>query len=573
MQIFVRNYIRCEEATLDLDAAYIHLIAGRNGAGKTSALDAIECILTGSLFPTDRGVSKKVDVPWLITRGAKKATVRWLEETQEPGWDANVKLTKSDPSIESTGRPPVFDSILLGRQSLFRLPPKDRMRYLSDLLDINPTIDDLAAWLKGRGMKLSDRLKEALVEQIAEGWDAAHEQRLNLARIRKGEWKQITGETWGREKADGWEPGKEGIPKSLKESNVEALNEAIAEAQRVHDEALQQVGMDRQRRETLAAEAAKADDLATQARAANREAQAQQAKIDGINQKLADLPPIEGGASHSCPHCGEPIEVTWHGHEARVLSPSVEPLSEEERRKRIHDRHTLTEERDGLMATMRELEQSRQRLQFEADKAAQARDAVNADKGKSAEGEVMQQPRARLEEARMRKALFIQWRDAAEKHRLIMGQLLVAEGLSPDGVRAERIREKLAPVNAALAEMAEILRLDPAPVIEPDGSFTWLGDAMPYGMLSHSHRLRMDVMVGMALQECRDGENPRIILMDELEAVSRDDRKVILKAMITRRFRGILAQVADEPAKIPSTEKMNGRGVAYWMENGVMEQI
>lgn len=574
MQIFVRNFIRSREANLALSAARLHVIGGRNGAGKTSVLDAIECALTGQLFPSERGITRKVDAKFLINRDAKKASVRWLNENSEPGWDLNLKIAKTTQDIESTGRPPVYDSVLLGRSSLFRMKQHERIRYLSDMLEITPTLEDLLDWLKERGMtKIGEKAMNSLREDLANhGWDATCDMRKDIRRLSKSEWERVTGVPYGDTKAEDWEPGH-GLPVAMKNRTIEEYDYMIAERRAELEEAQKQVGIDEGRRQALQAEAEQANDLKTQARRAQRDAQAIQAEIDEINGRLSELPQIEGGWMFSCPHCDEPLEVLWRKQEPQLRVPGSDSLSEAERKKALEKRAEIERERDEAMSRLKDATDAANRLHVQAERAERCKAELEANEGKKESGEILQQPRARYEEAKLAKAAFVQWKEASFKHRKIKALSVVIEGLSPDGVRAEVIGKALNDVNASIAAMAKVLELDPPPVILPDGGLQWDDAAIPYPLLSHSHRLRMDVMVGMALQIARGGDHPRIILMDELEAVSKDDRLKIMRAIMANKFTGVLAQVADRREAIPSTAKMAPHGIAYWMDDGVMEEI
>ncbi|TSC39498.1 AAA family ATPase, partial [Pseudomonas aeruginosa] len=76
----ITNFQGLRHAALDVSAPVL-LVAGHNGAGKSSLLDGVAMAFNGQ----PRRVSLKKDMAQLVTEGAKKgeARVEWLDAAYE----------------------------------------------------------------------------------------------------------------------------------------------------------------------------------------------------------------------------------------------------------------------------------------------------------------------------------------------------------------------------------------------------------------------------------------------------------------------------------------------------------
>lgn len=171
----------------------ITLISGSNEAGKTSLCDAISLALTGEL----RRVAYKKDLGQLVhdRKGAKKgkAAVQFAEGIFE------YTLPKGEHTaiIDSAFLPFVLDA-----ERFSALKPYERRELLFTLTNCRAKVDDVQAELQKAGCSME--LAEQILPLVVSGFPAAHAEAKERISQTKGEWKAITGEPWGSDKADGW---------------------------------------------------------------------------------------------------------------------------------------------------------------------------------------------------------------------------------------------------------------------------------------------------------------------------------------------------------------------------------
>ena len=192
MEISIRNMRGIAE--VDLEVGSISLVAGDNGAGKTSIAYAVAAAMTRSPAPIP-GMQKQ-QVGALLRAGQARG---YCEVSEGAG--RKVRVSWPGGSIAEEGDAPAASGMACGLESVVGLKPKDAAALLVELLDLHPTHDQLAA-------SLAD-VDPALIEAIwtvvaAEGWDAAQKRAQERGAKAKGAWEHVTGEHYGSLKAATW---------------------------------------------------------------------------------------------------------------------------------------------------------------------------------------------------------------------------------------------------------------------------------------------------------------------------------------------------------------------------------
>ncbi|MFG9242113.1 AAA family ATPase, partial [Pseudomonas aeruginosa] len=193
----ITNFQGLRHAALDVSAPVL-LVAGHNGAGKSSLLDAIAMAFNGQ----PRRVSLKKEMDKLVTEGAKKgeARVEWLDESGEvQGCGVALPSGKGSPLADSPFLPYVLDASLFAG-----LKADDRRKLLLSLTGASASPAEVAKRLKAKGIDLA--LFEKVKPLLRSGFSAMVGQAKDYASEARGAWKAVTGENYGSEKANGWEP-------------------------------------------------------------------------------------------------------------------------------------------------------------------------------------------------------------------------------------------------------------------------------------------------------------------------------------------------------------------------------
>lgn len=163
----ITNFQGLRHAALDVSAPVL-LVAGHNGAGKSSLLDAISHAFTGK----PGRVAQKQHIGQLITEGAKKgeARVEWLDESGEvQACGVALPSGKGSPLTDSPFLPFVLDA-----SRFAALDAKDRRRVLFDLTGASASPAEVGKRLEAKGIDLA--LFEKVKPLLRSGFPAAVEQ-------------------------------------------------------------------------------------------------------------------------------------------------------------------------------------------------------------------------------------------------------------------------------------------------------------------------------------------------------------------------------------------------------------
>ncbi|RPL99421.1 AAA family ATPase, partial [Pseudomonas aeruginosa] len=234
----ITNFQGLRHAALDVSAPVL-LVAGHNGAGKSSLLDAIAMAFNGQ----PRRVSLKKEMDKLVTEGAKKgeARVEWLDESGEvQACGVALPSGKGSPLADSPFLPFVLDA-----SRFAALDAKDRRRVLFDLTGASASPAEVGKRLEAKGLDLA--LFEKVKPLLRSGFPAAVEQAKSYASEARGAWKAVTGENYGSEKAIDWAP--ELVATAVTNDQVEEARNALQALEDDLAEAQQTLGASKQARQ------------------------------------------------------------------------------------------------------------------------------------------------------------------------------------------------------------------------------------------------------------------------------------------------------------------------------------
>ncbi|MBF0213031.1 MAG: hypothetical protein HQM00_05615 [Magnetococcales bacterium] len=207
MELIIDNFLGVCSAQISI-AEGITLVAGDNGAGKSSTLRAAAACATGSLIPVTMPTGKEAvlrgSTKSLVHTGEKKGTVTMEHDGNE--------ISLSWPANSIKGLPPVRTTALsAGLVEWMGIPSAERMKILAVALSkngtpVDPTMEDLAEAMLGAG--IGDEKYFQYVRKLieAKGWaNALQEISTSWSEI-TGMWRAATGESYGTEKAKDWQP-------------------------------------------------------------------------------------------------------------------------------------------------------------------------------------------------------------------------------------------------------------------------------------------------------------------------------------------------------------------------------
>ncbi|WP_445675481.1 AAA family ATPase [Pseudomonas aeruginosa] len=496
----ITNFQGLRHAALDVSAPVL-LVAGHNGAGKSSLLDGVAMAFNGQ----PRRVSLKKDMAQLVTEGAKKgeARVEWLDAAYEVQVCGVALPTGKGSAL--TDSP--FLAYVLDASLFASLDAKERRRVLFDLSGASTSPNQIAERLvaKGHAAALVEKVKPLL----RSGFPAAVEQAKAYASESRGAWKAITGENYGSEKAVDWAPEllatvvtEDQVAEAGK--NLQLLEDDLAEAQ-------QALGASKQARQAADGRAqriAKLRELVDlEPRRRNKLTTDEQNQDEWSEKVMAAELASSGSVPHqplTCPHCQGAVDLQAG---TLVVHQPPEQIADAEAARRLPEyREYLASAQRAVANSQRDLDECQaaaeqiKALEAESVEAPSAEAIANGEQAINELRQARDASRAKLvalqealEAATQREASIAEARAA---HQDVVAWTGMADALSPTGIPAEILADAIGPVNDTLKRLAGIAGWSPVE-ISADIDVTFGGRI--YGLLSESERWRCDTTIALAI--------------------------------------------------------------------------
>lgn len=570
----VAYYRRLRSADIDINGTA--LVCGFNNHGKTSLAQAVRAVLTGLplVAPGDAEAKRlKKDAKALVTDGEKQgmATI-----TADAG---AARVIWPECEYNTKGTPPKASTYAAGvdGQTIFDLPPKERMDALREAIGANPTEAETATFLAERGIP-EPVIKHAWGVVHAEGWDGALSRAQKKGAELKGAFKEATGgETWGPEKGKGWKPA--GWNPAWDTTEPTEFERAVASARADLEEFLRQSG-------AASAEAERKKHLVAGIPTLKAQIEQGEAALAAVSDEIAAVE-AEGATlkgqtvvlEADCPHCEKPIQVvvaagqwSWPQHHQTVPLSLQKPEKKGTKKnaKADQDRAAaldgksdrLRRDSDGIKRALAAAKTDLERA--EAIEAAGVQEGpTEGDKEKEAELRGRHDAAvAASEKAASRE------RAAAIHEKLCINQALVA-ALGPTGVRATVFGRCLGEVNQDIAALAGHVDFKSV-VLHEDGRIT--ADDLPWRDLSGSSRLRLSVLMQVAIAR---REGAPMIVVDIEDAIDRKHISRLLTMVSASKMPALICCHVPSMERIPvlSSKRAVDLGIigrTYWVADGVV---
>ncbi|MGL4317127.1 MAG: AAA family ATPase [Pseudomonas sp.] len=549
----------------------ITLIAGGNEAGKSSLCDAISMALTGK----PRRVALKKDLGQLVhdSNGAKKGRVTIIG----PGGEVlgQYRLPKGEHEIgASLEKSPGYEflPLVLDAEAFDNMTADERRKTLFKLTGCKASPEDITAELKAAGCDM------ALVEQIIaiarSGFPAMTEEAKQRASQAKGDWKAVTGEVWGSEKAKDWEFE---TPTGAKVTH-EQIEQAAAECHKIqhdiengmaHKGKLEQQAADADR---YAANIAELRDQAGMLSRATAKRDATQKDLDAWEAKLATVKAaMAGDDTYDCPCCDADLELI-----DGKLHKYAGALTADSKRDMLKDQAEASESVALLRRTLANDNQA-----IAAAQAAQTNlDAAMANKPEADEKALaktidaiyalriaLSTAQAKRDALTERYNLIAVAKETNEKataaHKSISAWLAIAEQLAPAGIPATLLNKALAPVNTALEMLAGLSGWS-VPAISESMEITYGGRA--FELCSESARWRCNTMLALVIAQLSGLKFAVLDRLDVLELKGRPQLCAMVSKLVDIGNLDSLVMCGTMKAK----PAMPYGFQSLWIENGVV---
>lgn len=567
-QVVISNVLGLARADI-VCAAPVVIVAGNNEAGKSTLSDAISMAILGA----PRRVKLKKELGQLLHDDAAKGRVTLMAGDEVMG---DFKLPGGAHICELDARHKAFVEFVLDPALFARQTEQDRRATLFKLTNCKASPDATAAMLIKRG--ISEDLANEVKPMLRGGFPAAAKEAAENATKAKGAWRAVTGENWGSDKANGWEP--EAPAFEVDAAELAAATKKLAELNQDLQDGNQALGATKAALAEAGTLQQQIDQLTETAALEQRRATKLATDETNLAEWQAKLTEAEAAASgelaapaHECPHCQGLLEikngkVQAYPEQAKAVDP--------EAKKRVAEyrgyRDSAQRAADNSKRDLRESQDASAKAAALKEKLAAAPSQAMVDNADAALTELRQQRDAvaakvtalsdAQQAAEQRTEIITK---ATAYHQEVTEWLQVAEALGPNGIPAEILASAITPVNDALAVLARMAKWKPV-VIGNDMEIT-VGGRL-YGLMSESAKWRADTLIALAIAQISE---LRFVVLDRFDVLDIPGRLQLLgmlcelgriKAMDTMFMCGTMKAI---PAKLPP------EAIGIWISNGIAE--
>lgn len=570
-KLYTSNFLGARAVDVTLRAP-VALFCGPNAAGKSSVRDAVALALTADLGR----VSLKKEAPALITEGADAAVVQ-VDDADGDSWTVSInRAGKMTDNHKGRQVDPVLPYVL-DAQRFARLGETERRAFLFGIVGTKVEQGDVARRLEARGCHIGKTHR--ILPLLRAGFEPASKQAKAYATEAKGAWRQVTGETYGPEKAKDWRatvPAYDAAAAAKVATELQHADVAIGQWQ----ESIGQLQAEEKRRADLRA---KLPALAELACTITR----RQEKLAADEQQLAewdaDLQKTTAAAGAG-PRVGLVHELARHLHTV-VLAVADKILDLEaiqdvlSRYEREHGaigfdgvgdekaRARLPSVQASRDLCARSVANAKRDLQAAVDAKAE-HDRITAELAETFDAAALAEAREQVETLKASRAAVVKRSDelrsikamvdAAEAKTKQAGEHAadvadwdrIGDALSPDGIPAEILAEAIKPINDRLAQSAADAGW-PQVVVGEDMAITYGGRA--YGLISESEQWRCDAMLAEAVAHISGW---RLLVLDRMDCLDLPGRGELLGWL------DVLAEAGEiETALIFATLKQPPQGL------------
>ncbi|WP_454691176.1 AAA family ATPase [Achromobacter aloeverae] len=539
--IGIENFQGAETVDLQLSTP-LAILAGGNGAGKSSVAEAIELALRGEPVR----VSLKKHYGQLVTDGAKVGAIDVTFEHDQRAASVGISLPDGTRSGEEHVPTSPALPFVLNPSRFAAAKPDERRTLLFSLTGIAAKPDEIERRMLARGCRqdLITVMKPILRSGFAAGADFAKKQ----ATEAKGAWRGVTGETWGSQKAVGWQAPSPAYDEAELDAKtvvvgrlgqeIEALAQALggleekAKAHAAHAETETRqkalagslpslrAKLDHDEAE-LASWKGKVEALQSRAGTGPREG-----LVHDLARSVAYLLSFVNLEGESAEDRAAMAALTDYESRYGKLDAQGDPEASAELPRAIQARdlmeRSVANDRRDIAAAEAAAAQAAQDAPPVVDEADLAAAHANL-AAKRAEYKAALEALQQVQDLKVQAdGAATKTKEASAYHADVTGWTALGDALSPDGIPGDLLAEALAPLNSRLDGTADLTAW---PRVQIDRDMTITAGGRVYGLLSESERWRADAAIGEALARL---SGLRFLVLDRFDVLDLDGRADLL---------------------------------------------
>lgn len=548
--IHAENFLGIRRADIELQRP-VMLFAGPNAAGKSSLQEAVRMALCGEAVR----VKLKKEYSQLVHGGAKSGFAEVGVVVGDIVGSASIVLPAGKVGALDYSAPAALPFVL-DAQRFASMAADERRKFLFALMGVKMDAASIKARLLARDCN-ADKV-ERVAPMLRAGFDAASKDAKAKATEAKGAWRQITGETYGAVKAEGWRapvPAYDAKAAADLATELQHLDVAIEQwtkemgsleneqARRTQLQtrlgALRETAALLGRRETKLgvdeAELSRLDGEIERAQAAAggtprtgliHDLAAAVAYLLPLAQTPMDQePPAQECDAEAALNAyerehGPVAAAAQHDAEAAARLPALRQARATCASAVANDKRDIDVAKAAAadVATIEaELAET-----FDAAGLANAREQVADLKRQRAEkaqqADAMKSIKAAVEAADSKT------KQAAEAHFAVLQWDAIGDALAPSGIPAELLDDALGPLNERLAASA-LETYWPRVGVDGDMQITCGDNGRPYHLLSESEQWRCDAMLAEAVSHL---SGLRLLVLDRFDVLDLQGRSDLL---------------------------------------------
>lgn len=524
----------------EIDIAGITLIAGDNHQGKSSLAYALGALLTGEVLPEH--VMKKDSKDMVHSLSSAGSII--LKSGDNDTAIIDYPLAK----LTIGGKPPESSRTAVGMISPVLIPDtREKAKYFSELLKTEPTKADLKSAVKTAN--ISDKYFDdlwGLVESLS--WDGAWERAKDKGKELKGIWKGITAETYGSNKGEIWKP--EGWIVGLETKSPDTLKTELDKLRALKDKQIATTAVSAEENKKLKSFV---DGLPT----AKLNVDEHKKTVDDLNKQIdtsrQNTPSVITNVYQKCPACGDALTI----ESGKIVKAKKSTQKQIDASQKEYDKHKaeqkiledkLTKATEGLFNAKMLLKECEAAVTQYQEKPAKQTDTRDYS--------------AEIEELDNQMLMLTSYLEAKAAHNNIYANAIIAEALSPEGVRKNKLDSGIVTFNKRLLDICKIAGFGTA-TVDNDLNFRYNGRS--YHLISKSEKFRLRTAVQLTASEF---DNSPIVIIDGVDILTRKGRNGLITVLKDMQKTALICMSMNSKADMPDMSAVGGK--SYWIEEGVV---
>jgi energy-coupling factor transporter ATP-binding protein EcfA2 len=500
MKLTINNFKGIQNASINISD--FTLVAGDNGAGKSSIAQALQAVITGQC-PLSL---KKTDYKQLINNsGEKIATIELVSN----GSKSIIDFPACKPFTTGT---PINSSIYGAGIS----SPVDNHKEWVDILQSKPTNEDLKTALSG--YPYSHHFKDVvnyvtgLVKKL--DYDGALKEIKEQGAIHKGRWSKITNTNYGTKIAENWQP--DNLPF---DTTLEQLENNLVELQKQYEENLKKTAISEHEKTELQN---KANNLKINQETFVKAKKAHTEKVEYLKHYREEFTKAKTlyeemnsqGKVHNCPHCKGELKIVQGNIVKNEVNPKLQYIDtiKEQFTKTGNEVLTCENETKKLERDITEIE----RL---IEQSKQAQEQLTKLSNEQPDNTIAE----KLHIAKLQLQAFKDYHEACKENGEVMWRIFVCKILEPDGLRKQVMNEAIQKMNKNLKVITDLAGWS---TVNLDNDFNIYYNNRVYEILSESEQYRaravIQAIIGM-------DDNSQVFVFDRADLLDKKGRNGLMK--------------------------------------------